>query len=134
VPPSGSGIGSSNSRAQPRSLMAPALLIELDKHTLRQPRRFRSLRRIAPGTRRTCATARAGVVAIRGFVRMVLAHPAAVVAEGAPHEMPWLKSITSLQSSRVSTQPTLPHSVHLRWAEMSLQSQSGRSARLRLPL
>lgn len=42
------------------------------------------------------------------------------------------KLITSPQSNRVSTQPTLPQAVHFRCAEISRQSQSGRSRRVGL--
>lgn len=41
---------------------------------------------------------------------------------------PLLKSITSLQFGRGSTHPTLPHSEHLRCAQISYQSHSGRSS------
>jgi len=42
--------------------------------------------------------------------------------------IPLLKFMTSLQFGRVSTQPTLPYFVHLRCAEISYQSHSGRSS------
>ncbi len=50
-PPRGNRIGSSNRRCQPRLLMAPALLVELDFRALRHPRRHIVVNRVALRTR-----------------------------------------------------------------------------------
>jgi hypothetical protein len=84
VPPSGRAIGSSNSLAQPRSLMTAALP-EVHNCASRHPRRCISIRLVTPRTRRAGAATVAGVYAFPRLMRVALANPAAILAEGAFH-------------------------------------------------
>jgi hypothetical protein len=66
--------------------MAPALFVELSLEARRKPRRLVPLGHIAPRAGHAGAAAGTGVLAFPRALRMVLAHPAAVLAEGAAHD------------------------------------------------
>jgi hypothetical protein len=95
--PLGSGIGSSNSRAQP-SLMTPTLLVELGFEASRQPRRFVPFGHVAPRTRRASSTAGAGVFAFPWAIGYGILLPLGITINlpDAPRELtkpPVLKQI-----------------------------------------
>jgi hypothetical protein len=79
--PRGSGIGSSNLRFQPRSLMTPTLLVEFGPKTLWWPRRRIIVARVAPWTRRAGGTACARKLAFPRSFRVRFANPTRVLAE-----------------------------------------------------
>jgi hypothetical protein len=79
----GSWIGSSNSRTQPRSLMTLAPLVD---PPIWHPRRVLGVALIAPRAGCTSSPAVAGVLAFPRLMGMVLAHPAAVLAEATFHQ------------------------------------------------
>jgi hypothetical protein len=95
VRPPGSETGSSNSRDQPRLLMAPALLVEFGLEAFRHPRRAIIIARVAPPAGSPSAAAGAGALTFRWTVRMVLAHPATVLAEQAFHRNAHLLTVPS---------------------------------------
>jgi hypothetical protein len=77
----GSGIGPSNLRFQPRSLMTPTLLVEFGPEPLRRPRCGFVVARVAPRARRAAGAAVAGAFAFPWSIRVTFTHPAAVLAE-----------------------------------------------------
>jgi hypothetical protein len=91
VRPPGSGIGSSNSRDQPRLLMAPALLVEFGLKALRHPRIV--VARVAAWTRSAGGAAGAGVLTLPWFIGVAFRNPAAVLAEGAFHGLAGLSGL-----------------------------------------
>jgi hypothetical protein len=91
--PRGSGIGSSNLRFQPRSLMTPALFVELGFKAFRHSRCRMIVGRVAPWTRSAGATARAGAFTFPRSIGMFLADPAAVLTDDAFHRSPLLPRI-----------------------------------------
>src|ERR1700721_2251043 len=67
-------------------LMAPALFVELSLEARRQTRCLVLFGRIAPWAGLAAAAAGTGALAFPRPVRMVLAHPAAVLAKQALHQ------------------------------------------------
>jgi hypothetical protein len=65
--------------------MTPALFVEFGFEALRWSRFGIIVARIALWTRRSGAAAGAGALALKGPVRMVLTHPAAVITNEAFH-------------------------------------------------
>jgi hypothetical protein len=92
--PHGRGMGSSNWRFQPRTLMAPTLLIGFSSKTLRRPWRRFLLARIAPRTQRAGGATGAGVLAFPRSIGMGFTNPAAVLTDDAFHRSPLLPRIT----------------------------------------
>jgi hypothetical protein len=77
--------GSAASGADRRSSVPPAFLVDLNLEAVRQPRRFAIRRRIAPRAGRAGRAASAGARSIPRPARVLLANPAAALAELAGH-------------------------------------------------
>src|SRR6202011_5490162 len=92
--PAGRTIGSSNSRAQPRLLMAPSPLVELGSKALWWPRFRLFVAQVAVRAGHARAATRASVFAFPRSIRVGFANPAAVLAQRAFHRSSFLPRIT----------------------------------------